>query len=104
MKSCLQSAAPVFSAECDAMTGFALTVPALPSFSDVLPLAAYDLVLQSLRKTVIEGTGCDDVTNGSQPLRGDKSPQIEFPVMALPDELCHRARRVAPPHAGLLSP
>jgi hypothetical protein len=48
-KICLQSALPVFSAECDAITGTALAEPALVSPSVVFPSAAYCLVLQSVR-------------------------------------------------------
>jgi hypothetical protein len=48
-KICLQSALPVFSAECEAMVGRALAVPALLSNSVVLPSAAYSFVLQSVK-------------------------------------------------------
>ena len=47
-KICLQSALPVFSAECEAMAGRAVAVPALLSISVVLPSAAYSFVLQSV--------------------------------------------------------
>jgi hypothetical protein len=47
-KICLQSALPVFSAECEEMAGRAVAVPALLSISVVLPSAAYSFVLQSV--------------------------------------------------------
>jgi hypothetical protein len=46
----LQSAVPIFSAECDAITEAALAVPALPVDSVVLPSAAYCRVGQSVSK------------------------------------------------------
>jgi hypothetical protein len=47
-KICLQSALPVFSAECEPMAGRALAVSALLSNSVVLPSAPYSFVLQSV--------------------------------------------------------
>jgi hypothetical protein len=47
-KICSQSAAPVFSAECEGITGTALAVPALRTISDVLPSGAYVFVVQSV--------------------------------------------------------
>jgi hypothetical protein len=44
----LAVALPVFSAECQAMAGRAVAVPALLSISVVLPSAAYSFVLQSV--------------------------------------------------------
>ncbi len=47
-KICLHSASPVFSAECEAITGTDWTVPALPPATTVLPSARYNLVGQSV--------------------------------------------------------
>jgi hypothetical protein len=47
-KICWQSAAPVFSAECDGITGTALAVPAFRDISDVLPSGVYIFVEQSV--------------------------------------------------------